>query len=358
MLSMINNIKKLQKKLSDDTCGALIYSEHNRTYFTGIEAEDGILVISKENAVLLIDSRYIEVAKKEANFCEVVLLTDTDIQLPEVVKDLGIKTIGIEAFNLPVSDAFKFKKCLDGVNVDMSDSLSNAIGSIRMIKNEEEVENMKKAQKITDSAFEHILSFAKPGMTELEVKLETEYFMKKNGASAPSFDLITITGPNCSLPHGVPGERKLEEGGFLLMDIGAIYNGYCSDMTRTVAIGDISDELRRAYNTVLDAQLAAEKAIKAGVRCDVIDKIARDVIAKTEFPVFGHGLGHSVGIEIHEQPRFSPRCSTVLEPGMVMTVEPGIYVEGKFGIRIEDMVLVTVDGIKNFTESPKELITI
>lgn len=355
---MINNIEKLQKKLADDTCGALIYSDNNRTYFTGLYAEDGILVVSKKKAVLLIDSRYIEVAKTETHFCEVVLLTDADTQLPEVVNSLGIKTIGIESFNLPVSEAFKFKKCLDGVNVDMSDSLSGAIGSIRMIKNEEEVANIKKAQEITDAAFKHILSFAKPGMTELEVKLETEYFMKKNGASAPSFDLITIAGPNCSLPHGVPGDRKLEAGGFLLMDTGAIYNGYCSDMTRTVAIGEISDEFKRAYNTVLEAQLAAEKAIKPGMRCDVIDKIARDVIAKSEFPVFGHGLGHSVGIEIHEQPRFSPRCDTVLEPGMVMTVEPGIYVEGRFGIRIEDMVLVTEDGIKIFTESPKELITI
>lgn len=354
----MNNIERLQQKLRDDTCGALIFSIPNRFYFSGLDAEDGIIVVSKKRAVFLIDSRYIEVAKKAVTSCEVVLLKDTEKQLPEVVNSLGIKILGIEATKLPVAQAVEFKNMLKDVKIDMSNSLSNAIVSLRMIKTEDEINNIKKAQKITDDAFKHICEWVKPGMTELEIKLECEYFMKKNGASAPSFDLITVTGPNCSLPHGVPGERKLQLGEFLLMDIGAIYNGYCSDMTRTVAVGEVSDEQKRAYNVCLEAQLAAEKAIMPGKKYDEIDKIARDVIAKSGLPVFGHGLGHCVGIEIHEFPRFSPRCHGTIKPGIVITVEPGIYVEGKFGIRIEDTVLVTETGISVFAQSPKELITV
>lgn len=351
----MNNIEKLQQLLKDD-CGAIIYSPHNRYYFTALPSSDGILFVSKTAAVLLIDSRYIEVARKEAQNCEVELLYDTSKQLPEIAKRLKVKKVGIEAYDLPVSTAQRFRRILKNIDFDFSDGLSNTISRLRMIKTDEEIENMKKAQEITDAAFKHILDYIKPGVLERDIALEIEYFIKKNGASGPSFDLITIAGPNTSLPHGVPGYRKVEVGDFVTLDIGAIVNGYCSDMTRTVAVGKVSDEQRKVYDTVLEAQLAAEAAIGPGKNCAEIDKIARDVIAKTGLPVFGHGLGHSVGLQIHEEPRLSPTCHMDLEPGMTMTVEPGIYLEGKFGVRIEDMVLITETGMMNFTKSPKELI--
>jgi Xaa-Pro aminopeptidase len=218
---------------------------------------------------------------------------------------------------------------------------------------------MKKAQLITDAAFEHILGIMKPGVCERDIALEIEYFMKKSGASGPSFDLITVSGENTSLPHGVAGSRCLREGDFVTLDIGDVVDGYCSDMTRTVAVGRISDEQKKVYDIVLEAQIAAENALCAGKVCSSIDKIARDIISDAGYgDCFGHGLGHSVGLLIHEEPRLSPSCHTVLEEGMTITVEPGIYLEGSFGVRIEDMAMITKDGCMVFTKSPKELITL
>ena len=354
-----NNIKKLQDKLKDGNCGAMIYSPHNRRYFTGFASSDGILFVTNARAVLFVDSRYCEAAKKQAQDCVVVLLENTKSQLQELVKRLSVKAIGIEAFDLPVSTAERFRGMLPDVSFDLTNGLSETIAALRMIKEDYEIENMKKAQKITDDAFDHILGFIKPGVAERDIALEIEYFMKKNGASGPSFDLIAVSGENSSLPHGVPGDRKLKTGDFLTMDIGAVVGGYCSDMTRTVAIGKISAEQKKVYDTVLKAQLAAEEALGPGKNGDEIDKIARDIIDGAGYRgCFGHGLGHSVGLQIHEEPRLSPSCKTTLQPGMTITVEPGIYLEGRFGVRIEDMAMITKDGSFIFTQSPKELITL
>lgn len=356
---MVNNIAKLQAKLKGDGCAALIFSPHNRQYFTGFPSTDGILFVTKNAAVFLIDSRYIEAAKKESRDCEVVLLEDTTKQLRELAERFEVKAVGIEAFDLPVSMAEKFRAILNTVSFDFSNGLSETISRLRMIKSDYEVENMEKAQAITDAAFDHILGFIKPGVAERDVALEIEYFMKKNGAQGPSFELITVAGENSSRPHGVPGDRKLREGDFLTMDIGALVGGYCSDMTRTVAIGKISDEQKKVYDTVLRAQLAAEDALAPGKVCSDVDKIARDLIDNAGYRgCFGHGLGHSVGLLIHEEPRLSPTCSVVLEPGMTITIEPGIYLEGRFGVRIEDMAIITESGKKIFTKSPKELIAL
>lgn len=355
----MNNIRKLQAKLKSEDCGAIIYSPHNRYYFTDFPSSDGILLVTKKRAVFLIDSRYVEAAKKNARDCDVVLLTSTKKQLPEIVESLGIKIAGIEAFDVPVAVAESFQHMLPGVKFDFSNSLSNTIAHLRMIKTDIEIENMKKAQAVTDAAYEHILPFIKPGVTEHDIALEMEYFMKKNGASGPSFDLITISGENTSLPHGVPGERKIKSGDFFTMDIGAIVNGYCSDMTRTVAVGKITDEQKKVYDTVLKAQVASEEALGPGKSCREIDKIARNIIDNAGYKgCFGHGLGHSVGLEIHEEPRLSPTCDATLEAGMTMTVEPGIYLEGKFGVRIEDMTLITETGYYVFSKTSKELVTL
>ncbi|CDZ23620.1 putative peptidase YqhT [[Clostridium] cellulosi] len=355
----MSNIQTFQSKLKDDSYAAIIYSEHNRYYFTGFPSSDGLLFITKDHAVFLIDSRYIEAAKKQAQGCEVVLMTDTKAQLAELVKKFDVKEIGIESYDMPVSTAQQFKRMLPDIKFDLSDSISETISHMRMIKSDAEIENIKKAQAITDAAFDHILEYIKPGVSERDIALEIEYFMKKNGAKGPSFDLITITGENTSLPHGVPGDRKIKAGDFFTMDTGAVVNGYCSDMTRTVAVGKITSEQKKVYDTVLKAQTEALNALAAGKKCSDIDKIARDIIDNAGYKgCFGHGLGHSVGLLIHEEPRLSPSCDAILEPGMIMTVEPGIYLEGRFGVRIEDMVLITKDGIINFSKSPKELITL
>ena len=186
--------------------------------------------------------------------------------------------------------------------------------------------------------------------------LDMEFFMRKNGSEGVSFDFIVVSGKNSSLPHGVPTDKKIQNCDFVTMDFGAVVNGYRSDMTRTVAVGSVSDEQRQVYDTVLKAQLEAIKSAKPGVICRDVDKVARDIIEKDYAGCFGHGLGHSVGIDIHEGPSFNTRDTTVLEKGMVITVEPGIYLENKFGVRIEDMIVITDDGNINITESPKELI--
>ncbi len=353
----MNNIEKLQAKLKSDDYAAIVYSPHNRFYFTNFPSTDGILFVCKQAAVFLIDSRYVEAAKKESHDCEVVLLAATAKQLRELVSKYGVKTVGIEANDLSVSQAERFKNMLPDAQMDMSETLSDIILKLRMIKTPEEIKSLQKAQDITDAAFKHILTVLKPGISERDIALEIEYFMKKNGALGPSFELITVSGENTSRPHGVPGDRKLQTGDFVTLDIGDVVDGYCSDMTRTVAIGKITDEQKKVYDTVLKAQTESEAALFPGKRCNDIDKIARDIIDNAGYRgCFGHGLGHSVGIQIHEDPRLSPNCSTILEPGMVMTVEPGIYLEGKFGVRIEDMTLITENGYMVFTKSPKKLI--
>ena len=349
-------VKKLQLALPQELDAAIIITEHNRRYFSGFPATDGILFVTRDRACLIMDSRYIEAAKAQAKGCEVVLLTDRVSQLRKLAKDSGVKTVGIEARELPLADFNRLRGELPDVRFDDSTALSDVITSLRMIKEPEEIECIRKAQELTDAAYEHILPYIKPGVAERDLALELEFFMRKNGASGPSFDFIVVSGEKTSMPHGVPGERRIRSGEFVTMDTGAIFGGYCSDMTRTVAVGGASSAMKHVYATVLKAQLAAEDAIRAGERCDAVDKIARDIIYNAGYAgCFGHGLGHSVGLEIHENPRLSPSCGDKLASGMLMTVEPGIYLEGRFGVRIEDLVVVTDDGLEILTKSPKEL---
>ena len=263
----------------------------------------------------------------------------------------------------------QFKKLNEvmGKNVVLAE-LDEKVNSFRQIKCEEELGNIKEAEAIGDKAFGYIVDHLRiskhiitsNNMTEMDVAMKLENFMKKHGASALSFDTICASGINSSMPHAVPTTKALSDGDFLTMDFGCIFNGYCSDMTRTVYIGENPDKEKiDVYNTVLLAQTEALKAIKPGAKCSDVDKIARDIIANAGYgKYFGHGLGHSVGLYIHEEPRLSPKCDVILKPGMTMTVEPGIYLPGKFGVRIEDLVVVTEDGYKNLTNSPKELICI
>ena len=228
---------------------------------------------------------------------------------------------------------------------------------MRSVKSDEDIEKMKVAQKFTDDAFTHILGFIKEGRTEKEIALELDYFMLKNGAEALSFDTIALAGKNTSMPHGVPSDYKVKNGDFVLMDFGAVYDGYHSDMTRTVCVGNPSDDMKNIYNIVLSAQSAALKSVCAGITGKNFDFVAREIIEDAGYgEAFGHSLGHGVGMEIHEYPNASVKSDAVLPENAVVTVEPGIYIPQKFGVRIEDMVKITKEGCINFTHSPKNLI--
>ena len=353
----MNGLENLQRNMPEGADCAVILSEVNRRYLTGFPSSDGILFVTREKAWLLMDSRYIEAARAAVGNCEVLLLENRARQLAGLVRLSGAKTAAVESCELTVSEFNRLKRELPELDFDGTDRLSDRITGLRMIKAEDELAKIRKAQEITDAAFAHILGMIKPGVRERDLALEIEYFMKQNGAQGPSFDLIVIAGMKTSMPHGVPGGNAVKEGDFVTMDIGAVFDGYCSDMTRTVAVGRVTAEQKKVYETVRKAQTESEKALREGAVCSEVDRIARDIIDGAGYRgCFGHGLGHSVGLQIHEYPRLSPSCDAVLKRNMLMTVEPGVYLEKKFGVRIEDLVVITENGIDNLTKSPKQLI--
>ena len=352
-------LESLLKKLPEELDGAMITSEENRRYFTAFPSTAGVLVVSRSGSVFLTDSRYVEAAGKKIKCCPVRETKNLKAELPALMREFKIRRIGIEAQRVTVSDYAKYKDMLGGVEVSADGAVDRAITSLRMIKSADEIALMKSAQEIAERAFTHILDFIKPGVTEREVSLELDYFMLRSGAEALSFETIAVSGVNSSVPHGVPSDKKIENGDFVTMDYGAVCGGYHSDMTRTVAVGNVSAEQKKVYDTVLKAQLAALEAMRPGVCCADADRAARDVIEAAGYgEFFGHGTGHGVGIEIHEEPRVSPTAVDILETGNVVTDEPGIYLPGQFGVRIEDMVLITENGFENLTKAPKELIVL
>lgn len=342
-------------KLPKNVDGALIVSPENRRYFTGFNASDGFLFITKSGSVFLTDSRYIEAAKNKIICCEV---EEQKGKLMDYAKRFNCKVLAVEADRLTVTQLKNLRKALHGIKLTTV-STDKIIDSFRAVKNEAEIENICKAQRIAEAAFDHILGFIKVGVTEKEVALELDHYMLSHGADGLSFETIAISGANTSKPHGVPTDKKIEHGDFVTMDYGAVVNGYHSDMTRTVAVGAASDEQKKIYKIVFEAQLAVLRVLKNGVKCSDADKAARDVITEAGYgEYFRHSTGHGVGIEIHEKPFISPKSTATLRSGNVVTDEPGIYIPGKFGVRIEDMALITENGCKNLTKAPKELIII
>lgn len=342
-------------KLPKNVDGALIVSPENRRYFTGFNASDGFLFITKSGSVFLTDSRYIEAAKNKIICCEV---EEQKGKLMDYAKRFNCKVLAVEADRLTVTQLKNLRKALHGIKLTTV-ATDKIIDSFRAVKNEAEIENICKAQRIAEAAFDHILGFIKVGVTEKEVALELDHYMLSHGANGLSFETIAISGANTSKPHGVPTDKKIEHGDFVTMDYGAVVNGYHSDMTRTVAVGAASDEQKKIYKIVFEAQLAVLRVLKNGVKCSDADKAARDVITEAGYgEYFRHSTGHGVGIEIHEKPFISPKSTATLRSGNVVTDEPGIYIPGKFGVRIEDMALITENGCKNLTKAPKELIII
>lgn len=355
---MTNRIIKLQEMLTDGEA-VLIESGPNRLYFTGFQSSAGCVFVSKEKAVFLIDFRYFEKAKQVVKSCEVVLSNRNLDEIKNLAEISSVKRLYIETHSASVERFNELKNALDGIEISADSKIDTVITELRSVKSAEELSFISQAQEFTDKTFSYILNNIKAGRTEREVMLDMEFYMRKLGSEGVSFDFIVVSGKNTSLPHGVPTDKRIEIGDFVTMDFGAVVNGYRSDMTRTVAVGSVSEEQVKVYDTVKKAQLAALDAIKEGVICRDVDKVARDIIYGAGYEgCFGHGLGHSVGIEIHEAPSFSPRCDKVLKSGTIMTVEPGIYIENKFGVRIEDMVYVTNNGCINLTKSDKELIVL
>ncbi len=357
---MKNPVERLTDTLihGDPQKAALIFSERNRRYFTQFPATDGVLFVTAEKAYLLMDFRYEEAARYKAQYCEVTGFTRMDDKLGELIEKHGVKEIYLETEKLSVVQSRRFEKCFrdHGAEAVLDDTLDAAVRQQRMVKSPEEVKHIEAAQAITDAAFDHILPYIKEGVTERDLALEIEFFMRKNGAENVAFELIVAAGKNGSQCHAVPSDNTVRKGDFVTMDTGALLDGYHSDMTRTVALGHVSDEQRTVYETVLKAHMAVIGAAAPGVRCCDMDKVARDIIEKDYPGTFGHSLGHGVGFEIHEWPTFSSRDNTICQEGMVITDEPGIYVPAKYGVRIEDMLLITADGCRTLTKSPKELI--
>lgn len=355
----INRLDEFISILPDDIDAALVFDTSNRHYLTGVDTSDaGTLVVTREKAFFIIDSRYIELAERYENEkMKVVLQENLFSQIKDICSKQNVKKIGIETQTLSVSMHKTLANRLENILIDTCTDISQIIMDLRSVKSEDEINKIKQAQKITDEAFDYILGKITEGKSEKDLALELEFFMRSNGARAASFDIIFIGGKNTSLPHGVPGDYRLKNGDFITIDFGADVDGYKSDMTRTVALGKVSDDQKKVYETVLSAQKNAISQIRAGNNCCEIDKIARDIIDNSGYcGLFGHALGHSVGLDIHESPNFSPKCNTILKSNMVLTVEPGIYLPQKFGVRIEDMVLVTENGVENLTKSTKSLI--
>lgn len=353
----MKNIEKYQSLLETGEVDALLLtSVYNRLYAAQYRVAEGVAVVTREGAYYFADSRYIEAAEKNLKGFTVRMTHPGSSEIErinEVIGEHTIKKLGFEENDMTYGDYLRYNEALHAVLVPMQAK----IDAFRATKEPWEIELMRKAQAITDQTFSELCKIIQAGMTEKELEAELLYRLYKHGAEGPSFDPIVVSGPNTSLPHGVPGERKLEFGDFITMDFGCIYGGYCSDMTRTVALGFVSEEMDKVYKTVLKAQLAGIAATKAGVAGRDIDGTARKVIADAGYgDYFGHGYGHSLGILIHEAPNANTRNDQPMPAGAVVSAEPGIYLPGKFGVRIEDVTVITETGCEVLTKSPKNLI--
>lgn len=354
---MEERIAALQAALPAGVDGALITSDVNRRYYTGFASSAGTLLVSRTEALLLIDFRYYEAAAQQVKGCRVALQEKLGQQLKEAAGRMGIRTLALESDRVTLRQQRRLDEMLEGVRLVCDDRLAEAVATQRSIKAPAEVEAIRRAQHISEQAFARLLEEMAPGMTEQQLALRLEFLCRQLGSEGASFDFIVVGGPNGSRPHGVPTARPVERGELVTFDFGAVVEGYHADMTRTVSIGRPDDLSLEICRVVYEAQQAAIAAVKAGESCAAVDKAARDIIAAAGYgKCFGHSTGHSVGLEIHEEPAFSPLSRAVCRAGMVLSVEPGIYLEGKTGCRMEDLVLITAEGCQNLNNSCSNLI--
>lgn len=353
-MAKLSNLRKAI--MTEELDGLLIMSPKNRRYVSGFTGSSGALIISNEEAVLVTDFRYTEQANEQTNEFKIVEhKVPMHEEVANQVKRMGLEKVGFEKEHVTYSLFEKYQEALEAELTPTSGLVEN----LRLIKTDEEISILKDAVKIADDAFEHILGYIKPGVKEIDVSNELEMFMRKQGATSSSFDIIVASGYRSALPHGVASDKEIQSGELVTLDFGAVYKGYCSDITRTIAVGEISDELKDIYNTVLEAQLKGMDGLKAGITGKEADALTRDYIKEKGYgEYFGHSTGHGIGLDVHEGPGLSFRSDKVLEEGMVVTVEPGIYVPNVGGCRIEDDTIVTKAGNDCLSKSTKELITL
>ncbi|PLS15293.1 Xaa-Pro dipeptidase [Bacillus sp. M6-12] len=351
----MEKLEKLRSVLEKyDIDGLLITSTYNRRHIANFTGSAGVVLISASEAKFITDFRYVEQAAKQALGFEIVQHKASIIEeVAQQAKSMGMSRLGFEQEHMTFSTFKAYEEAFDGELVPTS----GAVEKLRLIKTPSEIKILKDAAEIADAAFKHIVSYIRPGLTELEVSNELEFFMRKQGATSSSFDIIVASGHRSALPHGVASDKIIEAGDFVTLDYGAYYNGYVSDITRTLAVGEPSEELKKIYDIVLEAQLRGMAGIKPGMTGREADALTRNLIEEKGYgQYFGHSTGHGIGLEVHEGPALSVKSDTILEPGMVVTVEPGIYIPGVGGVRIEDDTLITDSGNESLTHSTKELI--
>ncbi|QHE52923.1 Xaa-Pro peptidase family protein [Pontibacillus sp. HMF3514] len=353
----MEKVTKLRKSLKDQDLDALLITNgKNRRYMTEFTGTAGVVLITQEDALFITDFRYMEQANEEAKGFDIVQhTTPIHEEVASQAKRLGVKRLGFEKQDVTFGLYETYNQVVEAELVPTS----GIVEKLRLIKNDDEIKILKEATEIADAAFDHILSYIKPGVKEIDVSNELEFFMRKQGATSSSFDIIVASGYRAALPHGVASDKTIQSGELVTLDFGALYKGYCSDITRTVAVGEISDELREIYDTVLAAQERGMKGLKAGITAKEADDLTRDYIKEKGYgEYFGHSTGHGIGLDVHEGPALSFRSQQTLESGMVVTVEPGIYVPNVGGCRIEDDTVVTENGNERLSHSTKELITL
>ena len=357
----MNHFQKIAAQLEGHGLDAMLLTgEANRFYASGFHSygTDGVALVTAKKAYYFTDSRYTEAALRYVQGAEVREIghgRGYGALLEEAVTEQHIRRMGFEDAYMTVQDHERYRKALSCDLVPATDLL----WQLRMVKDEEELEAMVAAQRIAERALEDILEEIRPGVTEKEIAARLQYLMLHYGASDMSFVPIVVSGPNGSLPHGVPSEKTIQQGEFVTMDFGCVYRGYCSDMTRTVAVGFATEEMQTVYQTVLSAQEAGIAAARAGLTGREVDGAARAVISAAGYGAyFGHSFGHGVGVEIHEAPNASPMNEKPLPAGAVISAEPGIYLPGRLGVRIEDVILLTETGCRNITKAPKDLIVL
>ncbi|WP_175072966.1 Xaa-Pro peptidase family protein [Terribacillus sp. AE2B 122] len=353
-MEKIEKLRALMEKKKLDAF--IVTSAQNRRYISGFTGSAGLLIITKSKQLFITDFRYMEQATEQAPDFEIIEHKQSIIQeaAAQLLKE-GAQQAGFEHEDVTFALYQQFQ---NAVHADLIPA-SGLIEELRLIKSEAELAIMKTAAEIADAAFTHILTFVKPGMKEIEVSNELEFFMRKQGATQSSFDTIVASGYRSALPHGVASDKEIQKGELVTLDYGALYNGYCSDITRTFAVGEISDKLREIYDIVLEANLRGVAGVKPGITGKEADALTRDYINEKGYDqYFGHSTGHGLGMDVHESPALSFRSDTVLKPGMVVTVEPGIYIPEVGGCRIEDDLVLTADGSERLTFSTKDLITL
>lgn len=355
---MLNNIARIQRALTQAHLDAILLTDENdRRFATGFPSSNGAVIVTVHQAFFITDARYIEAARAALTGIAQVLLCSREAPMRTLVqgilREANVQILGGEEQTTSYAEFTAYEQ-LFGLKLQPA---QNLIRNLRAAKQPEELAMMYQAQQITDEAFAQICTVIRPGMTEREIAAELIYRMLRLGAEGMSFDPIVLTGPDTSMPHGVPGDRRVAAGDFVTMDFGCRKNGYCSDMTRTVAVGYATDEMKNVYDIVLRAQLAGIAKAAAGVTGAEIDGAARKVISDAGYgEYFGHSFGHSLGLYIHESPSASPSVKTPMPEGAVISAEPGIYLPGKFGVRIEDVLILREGGCEVITKAAKQLL--